>query len=328
MKRLAILVIVAALAWSGYWFWNANAQKAAIAGWFDDRRSEGWVADYSGISVKGFPNRLDTTLTAPRLGDPNVGVVWETPFLQLFRLSYDAKHLIAVLANQQTFMTSTREIDIATSDLRASLEIADLSTFTPERFILVTEDFQLETTDGRSLGIDVAQLSAEATKQPNSYRMALDARGITGALPGWVKANSHASNAIDRLTADLEVQFSGPINLTQSAQRQPERIKLHLAEAEWNGLKIAAAGDVEIGTAGTPIGRITLKIRNWRDILATERQAGRLSTRALNQIEVTLSLISGLSGNPETLDLPFDFVNGKTWLGPLMIGNAPRLQMP
>ncbi|MDG1430624.1 MAG: DUF2125 domain-containing protein, partial [Paracoccaceae bacterium] len=322
----AILVIVAAIAWSGYWFWSASVQKAAIEGWFDNRRSGGWVADFSDLTVKGFPNRLDTTLTAPRLGDPDVGVIWETPFLQLFRLSYNAKHLIAVLANEQTIKTSTREIGVTTSDLRASLEIEDLNTVTPERFILVAEDFKLETTDDRTLGIDVAQISAEATAHPNTYRLALDARGLKGALPGWIESDTN--NAIDRITVDLEVQLSGPINLAHTTQLQPESITIHLAEAQWNGLSIAAAGDVEIGTAGTPVGRVTLKLRNWRELIAAERQTGRLSQRALNQIDITLSLISGLSGNPETLDLPFDFVNGKIWLGPLMIGDAPRLQLP
>lgn len=326
MKRLTILVILAALAWSGYWYWNASTQKSAIANWFDARHNQGWLADYSDLSVKGFPNRLDTTLSDPRLGDPRAGVVWETPFLQLFRLSYDPSHLIVVAANEQTLVTPVRQTNIQTTDLRASLEIADLATLTPERLIVVAEGLDLSTTDNRRLAFDVAQLSTEVTDQPNTYRVALDARGISGTLPGWIDDNG----AIDRVTADLEVQLSAPLGRStiENQRPQPQAITLTLAEAEWQGLKIAAAGDLEISAAGSPIGKITVKVRNWRDMIAKERQSARLSARALDSIELTLNIISGLSGNPETLDLPFEFVNGKTWLGPLVIGNAPIIRIP
>ena len=43
---------------------------------------------------------------------------------------------------------------------------------------------------------------------------------------------------------------------------------------------------------------------------------------------VTLALISGLSGNPETLDLPFEFKSNGIWLGPLRMGDAPKLAIP
>lgn len=326
MKRLTILVIVAALGWSGYWFWNANVQKSAIAAWFAARDADGWIADYSDLSISGFPNRLDTTLTAPRLGDPSADVVWQTPFLQLMRLSYNPSHLIAVMANTQTLVSPVRQTTVTTTDLRASLKIADMGTLSPERLIIVAEGLELSTSDARALSLDVSQFTAEALPAQNSYRVALDARGIAGALPGWI----NDIGAIDRLTADLEVRLSAPLTLSaiESGRPQPERIKLALAEAEWNGLRLAAAGEVEISEAGTPIGDITLKVRNWRDMLAAERQSGRLSTRALTQIEITLNVISGLSGNPETLDLPFEFKNGKTWLGPLVIGNAPIIRIP
>jgi len=324
MKRLMLLVIVAALGWSGYWFWTANAQKAAITAWFQDRDAAGMIADYSDLSVKGFPNRLDTTLTDPRFGNPRTGVIWETPFLQVFRLSYNPSHLIAVMANEQTHVSPTRQTNIKTTDLRASLQIADLAALTPERLIIVAEGLDLSTTDDRTLALDAGQITIDALDAQNTYRMALDARSLSTTIPGWIDGNGR----IDRLTAEIKVTLSQPLGLAsiENTRPQPETITLTLAEAEWNGLKIAAAGQIDISASGTPIGTITLKVRNWRDMLANARQNGDISAQRLSQFEVTLNIISALSGNPETLDLPFEFKNGKTWLGPLVVGNAPTLK--
>ena len=37
--------------------------RSGLAAWFDARQAEGWVAEYADLSVQGFPNRFDTSLT-------------------------------------------------------------------------------------------------------------------------------------------------------------------------------------------------------------------------------------------------------------------------
>ena len=328
MKRLTIVVVVAALVYSGFWFWNAQTQKSAINGWFEDRRLAGWTAEFTDLEVKGFPNRLDTTISSPRIGAPSSGPQWEAPFFQIFRLTYNPSHLIVVAANEQTLSTPDTEIGVITTDLRASLEMADLATWTPERLILVSEGLEISATSGWALNADVAQISTEIA-EGNTYRVGLDARNLTGSLAGNANAPTNQT-PLDRLLLDANLSFSAPINRHTLEQRRPqlENLALNLAEAEWNGFKLAAAGMLEVSPSGTLNGQIILKLRNWRDIVEKERGQNRLSQNALNQIELTLGLISGLSGNPETLDLPFDFKNGQIWLGPLNLGKAPNLQIP
>jgi len=328
MKRLTIIVVVAALAYSAYWFWSASIQKAAIESWFENRRNAGWAADYSALKVNGFPNRLDTTISSPRLGDPDTGVLWESPFLQLFRLTYKPTHLIAVAANQQTFATPKGELGVKTTDLRASLEMANLATWTPERLIIVAEGLDMASTTGWAIKSDVTQLSAEIASD-TTYRIALDTRDLNATFPGWLDTSSDNAK-IERLFVDADLTLSAPLNrhAVERARPQPKTIILNLAEIEWNGLKLAAAGTLDVTSAGTPIGLLTLKVRNWREMLAQERSQNRLSHKAINRIELTFALISGLSGNPKTLDLPFEFKNGQIWLGPLNLGSAPTIIIP
>ena len=103
MKKLLVLIVTLAALWAGYWFVGAAGVKAGFAVWFDARQSEGWQAEYSDLSVKGFPNRFDTTLTDPALADPATGLAWSAPFVQLFALhhaledhSYDTICLLVV----------------------------------------------------------------------------------------------------------------------------------------------------------------------------------------------------------------------------------------
>lgn len=332
MKRLTFIVIAAAVLWSGYWFWMANAQKSAFESWFELRRNEGWAADYSELSVMGFPNRLDTTLSDPRLGDPESGLLWESPFLQLFQLTYNPKHLIAAIANEQIFATPYEQIDVSTTDARASLKLKDISSWTPERMILVAEDLQIQSDQNWNLAAELAQLSFEAIPETTSdYRLALDARGLKGSLPNWITVSGTGDQPpIDRLVADVEVRLTEALSRStvENHRPQPRLITVKLAEAEWSGLKLAGAGQLEITESGTPVGTLTVKVRNWREMLKAERAAGRLSVSAMKQVDFILTLISGLSGNPETLDLPFDFERGQVFLGPLSLGEAPRLVIP
>jgi hypothetical protein len=125
------------------------------------------------------------------------------------------------------------------------------------------------------------------------------------------------------------VKFSRPWDLRALEQQrpQPARIQVRLAEAKWGALELALAGTLEIDDAGRPTGRLTIKARNWRDIIAIIRQMGWLSERLVGHAEQALSLAAQLSGNSETLDLPLDFKDGAVTLGPIPLGPSPRIRL-
>jgi hypothetical protein len=47
----------------------------------------------------------------------------------------------------------------------------------------------------------------------------------------------------------------------------------------------------------------------------------------LGTLESGLTLMAQMSGNPETLDVPLTFRNGRILLGPIPIGPAPILRL-
>ena len=72
-------------------------------------------------------------------------------------------------------------------------------------------------------------------------------------------------------------------------------------------------------------GQITIKAKNWRDILKLAVASGAIPESMSGTLEDALGLIAGLAGNPKTLDIPLDFRNGRMLLGPVPIGPAPVL---
>ena len=331
MKRLLVVIVVAAALWSGYWVVAMRGAKVGFEAWFAARRAEGWQAEYASLAVRGFPNRIDTTFERPALADPETGLAWEAPFFQIFALSYKPNHIIAVWPGQQRLSTPQAKFDIASADMRASLVMAPQPRLPLERSNLVARAMAIEGPGGTTTleGLQLALGRLEGAVE--EYRIALNADGLTPPLPGGftLRTGGRLPRRLDALRADLSVGFDRPWDLTalEQGRPQPRRIRVRLAEAKWGALELALAGELRIDAAGRPEGRLTVKARNWRDIVALIRAGGWLPEAWLGPVEEALGLAAQLSGNVQSLDLPLDFADGGMSLGPIPLGAAPVLRL-
>ncbi|MEL7258126.1 MAG: DUF2125 domain-containing protein [Pseudomonadota bacterium] len=331
MRALLTVIVIAALAWSIYWAVGSTGANTAFKTWFEDRRAEGWLADVSSIETKGFPNRFDTTFSDVSLADPETGLAWEAPFFQIFALSYKPNHVIAVWPNVQRIATPLAKYDLASEDMRASLVTEAATTLPLDRLTLTAEALSI-LEEGAREPARVKALTLAVERQPvaeNSYRLGFKADGFSPALDWRVQIDPNGTlpDTLDALSADLTVDFDAPwdINAIQTARPQPRKINLRLAEARWGQLELQAAGEVTVDTAGIPEGEITIKARNWRDILKLAVETGAIPEGFGQSLEDGLSLMSQLAGNPKTLDIPLGLRGGRVLLGPVPIGPAPRL---
>ncbi|MEO0829344.1 MAG: DUF2125 domain-containing protein, partial [Pseudomonadota bacterium] len=109
---------------------------------------------------------------------------------------------------------------------------------------------------------------------------------------------------------------------------QPTRINLRDAHAEWGKLRLRLAGKVSADSSGRADGEIVVKATNWREILDLGVASGAIGSANASALRRGLDLASKLKGDPETLDIPLTFSGGRTRLGPLPIGPAPRMALP
>ncbi len=325
MKRLVVVIVVLSALWAGYWLVGSRAALSGFEGWFEARRADGWQAEYTDITLRGFPNRFDTTLTDPVLADPNTGLLWQANFLQIFALSYKPNHIITAFSEVQTIDTPHQHYDILSSDMRASMVMEPNTDLAFNRANLVSDAMTIiRDAGGDTTYLDGLQVALTREDGAN-YRLAFNADGLTPALPAAITSDLPAK--LSAFRADATLGFSKPwdISALEQARPQPRLIKLHLAEAKWGELQLEAAGELTVDRAGTPTGKITIKARNWREIVALARATKAAPDVLLDQVEQGLSLLAQLNGNAETLDIPLGFSGGFIKLGPVPIGPAPRL---
>lgn len=328
MKRLLVFILVAAFAWSGLWVIGARSVKTGFATWFQERRDQGWHAEYQELSVLGFPNRLDTTFDQITLADPDTGLAWAAPFFQVFALTYKPNHLIAIWPHNHVLSTPTQKLSIQSTDMRASLVVAAGATIPLERSNLVIQDLKITSDagwEGAAESFRVAVKKQEGSKA--RYQLAVEADGFTPPAALRPLGTTGLPKSFQTLRANITAEFSTPWDRFAIETKRPQltTLNIKLAEGTWGHLHIQATGKLNVDITGLPTGNITVRARNWHDIIAVARQSGRINSTVLDAISKGLTLLSGLSGNPETLDIPLGFRKGMILIGPVPIGPAPRL---
>lgn len=332
MRLLLAVIVIIAAGWSGYWFVGQSGLSRGFASWFDARRAEGWVAEAAEITVQGFPNRFDTGFSDLVLADPATGLAWEVGFFQILALSYQPNHVIAVWPNQQLIATPQEKFRLESQDMRASLRIAPDTRLAPERATLTAEYLQVTPDSRPAEQTALTSLTLAAERQEDTgYRLGISAEGLTLAAPWQARLDPQGRlpRQISGLHADLTVHFDRVWDrrAIEDARPQPTAIKVKLADAKWGQLHLQAAGEVTVTPEGWPEGEITLKARNWREMLHIAAETGAVHESLLGTVESGLALMAQMSGNPETLDVPLTFRKGRILLGPIPIGPAPVLRL-
>ncbi|SDY50296.1 DUF2125 domain-containing protein [Citreimonas salinaria] len=319
MKRLAFVVVLAALAWSGFWFWSAQALRSEIEAWFDDRRAEGWEADYTDLFIRGFPNRLDATFIDLALADPDAGLAWRAPFFQVLQLVYRRGHAILIFPDTQTVVIDDDIYAVQADGMRASVNLGEGDTVQRAGF-----EADVLNIDGPDNDLALAGLAAglaAVDQDAQVYRVGISADAAAGGVAG---------GAADGLALQATIGFDQPWTREALEIGRPQPVSLDLSGAEYRkgALFLRLAGDLDIDEAGRATGDLALRAENWRDLLDAAVEAERIPEAMARTLEQGLGLVAQLSGNPETLDLPLRFDDGMVRIGPIPMGEAPRLRLP
>ncbi len=329
MRRLLVLVLVAATLWAGYWFIGARGAETALKSWLSDRQADGWVAHSTDVSVQGFPSRFDATFTDIELADPDTGLAWSAPFFQILALSYKPNHVIAVWPHDQTLATPQEKLTIHSDEMQASVVFRPKTDLELDRTAFSLDGFSIASDQGWSVSFPNARLATRAlSQQTHSHEIGFEATQVHPSPDLVAKlGQTGLPEVFDALRLDAEVGFDAPWNrfAIEDRRPQPRQIKLRMLRAEWGKLELQAAGTLQVDDFGVPTGDISVRATNWREILAIAVATGAVPADLQSTLEQGLAVVAGLSGNSETLDVPLSFRRGRIQLGPVPIGPAPRL---
>ena len=332
MRALLAIVVLAALAWSGWWWFHASSRESGLEAWLAGRRDAGWIAEAAEISVTGFPNRLDTIVTGLDLADPHSGWSWRASDFQVLSLSYKPNHIIAVWPGVQVIASPYETVRMESDLARGSVVFDPDTKLGLDRTSVEIENMKLSGNTGWQAKIASAEFATRKSGQdapPFSHDLVFSARDITvpedwtrvmnrdGVLPDTIEAaNIDATLAFDRAWDRIAVEAGNPIIA---------QIRIRNASVAWGKIDLTGRGTLRVDDQGFAEGKIDLRAENWRELVDLAEDAGVIGSSIAGAVRAGLELMAALSGGGDALKVPLKFEDGQARLGPIVIGSAPLL---
>ena len=330
MRKLVVILLVLSGLWSGYWYLGATAVERGLSTWLEQRRSEGWVSEYSLLETSGFPQRFETVVRDLELADPRTGVAWSVPEFRFHALAHKPNNITAVWPDSQRLATPLQKIEIGSANMVASITFEPGTSLTLEGFTADLEDLTLSSSRRWTLSLEKGTLSTRQTRgRENTHDVFFETTTLRPPAR-FLRVLDPVARLPDNfktLKIGATIGFDAPWDRFAIEQRRPQVTSMDIKDlrATWGRLDLRAAGDLVVDEAGTPTGRIEIRATNWRDMLRVAVDSGVIPQNISQTIENALELLAMASGNKKTLDVPLIFKNGRMSFGPIPLGRAPRL---
>ncbi|MEX2518484.1 MAG: DUF2125 domain-containing protein [Paracoccaceae bacterium] len=331
LAGLIVTVIVGAAVW---WLLAARTQEAALETWLQQRRDAGWQAEAE-VSILGFPNRLDVTLTDPALADPVSGWAWSAPWLEIAQVIYDPTFFVATWPAEQRLAAPGARAILRTEKMEASLKTGTRANLPLRRVSFDILNAALVADAGWTAGAD--RIGAHIREAPdagpeNTYEFRGDILRLR--LPDFIRAQLDPAGAlppaIETATFEGRAAFDQPLDRLAFEGPKPGMTALSLSEAtaEWGALRLVVSGSMKADEKGYAEGKFDIEADNWRDMLDAAVAAGAMPSAFAETLKTGLGFVARLSGDGERLDVGLVFADGLARIGPIPVGRAPRLLQP
>lgn len=323
MRALLAIVVVLMTGWSGWWWFAAGMAERGARDWLAAHQAAGWQVNHQALAVRGFPNRIDLSLTGLALETPDRRWGWSAPFLQILSLSYKPWHLVVAFDHQQRITTPDEVFTLTAERMQASVVLVPGGDLALDRVQLVAEGVR---RDGlRPLTVATFAAAAHpAVDRRHGWRIGLEGSGIAPdpavmqRLPAGVldAAGAHARlDAVVTLDAALD-RHLGPVSPSILG------VQLREARAEWGPIRLYLSGTLEPDRHGLATGRLELRIEGAATLLDLAVASGMITPE---QRPLWDQATGAVARPDQPLQLVLNLVNGLVMLGPLVLGPAPRL---
>jgi hypothetical protein len=327
MRGLIWLALGLAMLWGGYWVVGSTFVERAATQWFADQRARGLTADSGDISVSGFPSRFDLTVSNPDLADPVAGWGYSAPFVQVLSMTWKPWHVIAALPNEQSIVVMGQLVDVRSSHMLGSLRLAPTADLPLREMRVEGREVSVSSDQGWTIGTKslVLAVAPDATK-PNELRLGLNVTDLAPD-PKLTALVPDLGDLISKIYLDATLTLTAPLD-RRAAETKPAVEGLTIADFQliWGSLTLAAKGQASPDAAGFAAGQVDIRIENWRQIPALIVAMGLVRPEMGDAIARGIEALAREGADPEVLDLPLVFADGRMTLGPLPLGLAPKLR--
>ena len=331
MRRLISILLFFAILWCLWWTVFGFGLKSALDVWFEDRRADGWQADYATLELRGFPTRVRADMTDIVLADTGGGLVMNLPDLKIGAPTYWPGDVTLSLPNDPImFITPQGRSTLQLSEGRADLELHPGPSLELKSISATVGEWTLASGTHSVLGASDLTLTMDQIEtSPNTYTFVAQAADLSpGEVPrSTLRLPNDWPVTFDTFALNGDVTFDKPwdISALETQRPQPRMINLTLAEAAWSDLRLFFAAELSIDEDGTPNGTINIQAENWQVMLDLAERSGALPSALRQQAEAGLSTLARFSGDPSALDVQMNLRGGLMFVGFIPIGPAPKI---
>lgn len=301
MRAILGVIIAVAVLWGGYWFWGAARVQTQAQAWMSEQGATGQ------ISVIGFPNRFDVTITNPALQRDEIA--YSAPFFQVFAMTWKPWHFIAAFAPTQEITIFDQKLTLSSPHLLASLLMHPLGGDAFREFRLDGDKVALRSSNDWHFEAAHVTAAMDATADPLSPRIGGRMTDFTTPVPVV-----GLKNVIDVASLDANLHLPlGAATLRQSILA----IDLHDARLAWDDFSLVAKGTLTPDAQNMVSGKINITLEG------ADHLPQILVALGLITPDQTANLARGLAVMGPSGHVTLTLSNGAMWMGPIPIGAAP-----
>ncbi len=281
---------------------------------------------WQSVSHNGFPARITLDVGAPRLLQKNI--TWSnqklTATLMPFNLGIEDSHAVVDFLGAHEIKVPAGEFTLAHSGNLMSVLLARdgllRSSFEMQQPILTGTFTDPKWQAGLHAEADQLDLHVRRSEKQTQT---LDPMDVAVQLKNLrlLRPNQLGGQAFRR----LDILASVPKLWLQNSLQAGDVLQLNRLTLERKNLTVVARGTLKLHARGYLQGKIDLNLVNLEALLDALQDAGVISQRDRAKWLFFGGLGAALGGDTQDrISVPLQFKNGRTHLGPLDLGAAPK----
>ena len=326
MRALLWIILAATAAWTGYWWVGATKIENAVSAWIAAQPNDQISA--ASVEVHGIPNRFDLTLTDLALRSPDLPLRWQTPFAQVYAMTWKPWHLIAALPAGQKITYQDQNLTLNSSQMMGDVMVHPDSSLTLREVVTQSRDLELISDAGWK--ISAASLLGSMREDPTAahrYRLGLRLTDLlTDASLTPKLAAAGLPPKIDEVYLDAHTSLTAALDRSLAeTQPRPSEIDLDALRLTWGDFHLSAVGSLQADAMGLAAGEIEITVQGWQKLPPLLVALGIVQPQMQQTITTLLQNLASQSGAPEDLTVTLVAKDGRMQLGPLPLGPAPQI---
>ena len=329
VRLIVITIIFGIISWTGFWWMSATQLETTIKKWFgEETLSE--KRDFAHISVRGYPSRLDATLSGVDLAWLDNDLSLRIPILQFIKLIYDKKLTVIAAKPPITIKVGNSQFSINGDLIKSSLKLDHEGSL--EETIIESENLNIKANNGFNYHIEETLIAYRVMKNSGQSKDTFYVGTNVLPLESLLSKSRLVKSTKEKLLTKINI--SGDLGFIG---KDPENALLKKI-AKISDLTIivknrifesSLKGDISFSQDGQLNAKIEMVVQDWKTFLDYIYQHSLLDSEQLRVLRAGLTFIGSQRNLPnQPIKIPIKIKNNVLFVGPLKVINLGTLIEP